>query len=332
MAIQKKILDLAKGPYQNINDRHLCELLEREKKISIGRETLRRILRKGGLSPKQKKKRPQYRKRRDRKEAFGAMTQINASPHDWLEGRGPWMTLVGGRDDATNHTWARFEKTENLWGYFHLTRSIADSHGLPLSLYSDKHTIFFSPRHPTIEEQLHDQIPRTQFGRAMEELGITLIAAHSPQAKGRIERCWGVLQDRLVVELRLAHARTRSEANEVLIRFLPEWNQRFSLPAKQTTNVFRPAPGAQTLDRILCLKETRTVQNDHTGLFQGLILQIPPSKRFSSLAKRKVTVLQLHSGEIHIQHQKSIVAVFSYDTILCLAKNLPASSELKRAA
>ena len=330
--IQKEILRLAQGPYHDVNDRHLCELLKRKEKISIGRETLRRILRKEGLSPKLKHKRPRYRKRRERKEAFGRMVQIDASPHDWLEGRGPWLTLVGGRDDATNHTWVHFEPVENLWGYFHLIQDIASSHGLPFSLYSDCHTIFFSPRPQTVEEQLHNQIPRTQFGRAMEELGITLIPAHSPQAKGRIERCWGVLQDRLVVELRLAHANNIHDANQVLEHFLPDWNARFSLPPRQTLHVFRRAPAASTLDRILCLKETRTVQNDHTVHFQGLLLQIPPSRRFASLAKRKVIVLQLHSGEIRIEHQQSLVAAFSPPAVFRLSKNSTASSELQRAA
>ena len=329
---RKTILKWARGKYQDVNDRHFCELLEREEGISIGRETLRRLLRGAGLAPKRKRRRPRYRKRRERKEAFGMMVQIDASPHDWLEGRGPWLTLVGGRDDATNHTWAHFEESENLWAYFHLVRSIATSEGLPLSLYADRHTIFFSPRPQTLEEQLLDQVPRTQFGRAMEDLGITLIPASSPQAKGRIERCWGILQDRLVVELRLAQAKNLLEANAVLERFLLDWNVRFTQPARQTIKVFRPCPGPSVLDRFLSLRETRTVQNDHTVLFQGLVLQIPPSKHFSSLARRKVTVLQLSTGEVRIEYQDTPIARFSFETISRLAKNLTARSELKRAA
>jgi transposase len=330
--IEKKILSLVEKKYKDINDHHLCEILLREENISIGRETLRRILRKEGIGPKQKKKRPKYHRRRQRKETFGMMIQIDASPHDWLEGRGPWLTLVGGRDDATNHTWARFHTSENLWSYLELVRAIADSHGIPLSLYSDKHTIFFSPRPQTIQEQLHNQIPTTQFGRAMEELGITLIKAHSPQAKGRIERCWGIMQDRLVTELRLVNVKTLEQANEVLQKFLLDWNQRFHVPPQQTTNLFRKSPASSTLDHILCIKEVRTVQNNHTVQFQGLILQIPPSKRFPYLAKRKVHVLQLQSGEICIQYKKHIIASFPFDTVKRLAKKLPAFSEIKRAA
>lgn len=329
-SVERKILKWVQTKYKDINDRHLCEILKNKENISIGRETLRRMLRTQGISSKHKKRCSKYRKRRERKEALGMMIQIDASPHDWLEGRGPWLTLVGGRDDATNYTWAHFVPNENLWSYFHLIEMISSSHGLPVSLYSDKHTIFFSPRAQTIEEQLLNKTPKTQFSRAMEELGITLIQAHSPQAKGRIERCWGILQDRLVVELRLAKANNLNQANEVLLHFLKDFNQRFAIPAKQTTSLFRPSPTALT--RILCLKETRTVQNDHTVLFQGLVLQIPPSKHFPYLAKRKVQVLQLQNGEVLIEYKKSILASFSLPTISRLAKKLHPSSELKHAA
>lgn len=328
-ALREKILALVQTRYKDVNDCHLCELLYQRENITIGRETLRSFLRKQGLAPKHKKKRSKYRGRRERKGALGMMIQIDASPHDWLEGRGPWMTLMGGRDDATNHTWARFEKSENLWGYLGLLQSITTSHGLPLSLYSDKHTIFFSPRLQTIYEQLDNTIPLTQFGRACDELGITLIKAHSPQAKGRVERLWGVLQDRLVVEMRLANIQNLDQANRFLETFLIDWNKRFCVSPKETNNVFRKAPPG--LDQILCIKETRTVNKDHTVSFEGLILQIPPSKKYPYLAKKKVKVLQLACGEIQIHYKTHTLASFDFATVTRLSKKSH-SQVLKRVA
>ena len=190
------------------------------------------MLRKVGIPPKRKRRRVKYRKRRERKDAFGMMLQIDASPHDWLEGRGPWLTLVGAVDDATGYGWSRFVTAETTWAYLNLMREVISSHGLPLSLYSDRHSIFHPLREPTIIEQLKNIQPLTQFGRAMNELGITITKAWSPQAKGRIERFFGFLQDRLVVELRLAGAKSMEEANQVLDAFLPEYNRQFSYPCK----------------------------------------------------------------------------------------------------
>lgn len=309
--VKERILKLVKSKYGGINDRHLQEILAREEKIEIGRETLRGILRGAGIGAKRKRRSPKCRQRRERKAAFGMMIQIDGSPHDWLEGRGPRLTLVGGIDDATNKAWVRFEKAETSWGYLELLRNICIKDGIPLSLYSDRHTIFFSPREPTIEEQLKNQRPLTQFGRAMEELGVTLIPAYSPQAKGRIERLWQTLQDRLVVELRLQKVSTQAVANTALEELLAAHNRQFTVEAKEAETVFRKALPIDVLDRILCLKETRTVAKDHTVSFEGLVLQIPPSKLFRSLAKRKVDVLQLRDGRIEVMYQNTVVAVFN---------------------
>lgn len=313
--VQKKILTLVRGKYKEINDRHLTEILLKEEKIKIGRETLRSLLRGDGVGPKRRRRPPKHRSRRERKEAPGMMLQIDGSPHDWLEGRGPWLTLVGGKDDATSHVWAGFEEAETTWAYFHLMEDVFSSHGLPLSLYADRHSIFFSPREPTIVEQFKNTGPLTQFGRAMEELGITLIPAYSPQAKGRIENQWRTFQDRLVVALRLARAKTREEANVVLKPFLKDYNAQFCVKPKKEEAVFRKAPPIHTLHRILCLKETRVVAKDHTISFEGLLLQIPPSKKFRSIAQRKVEVLQLKDGSIEITYKQQTVARFSPEAV-----------------
>ena len=258
------------------------------------------------------------------------MEQIDGSPHDWLEGRGPWLTLIGAKDDANNHVWARFEEAESTWAYFHLMEGIFTTQGLPLSLYSDRHSIFYSPKEPTIEEQLKNITPLTQFGRAMEELGVTLIPAYSPQAKGRIENQWKTFQDRLVVELRLKGVKTLEEANEFLVKFLEDYNQRFSVLPKKKEAVFRKAPALSKLDRILCLKETRVVAKDHTVSFEGLVLQIPPSKRFRSIARQKVEVLQLKDGSIEIAYKQNIVARFRPEAVTRMVEQKNIKTELKR--
>jgi len=248
------------------------------------------------------------------------MIQIDASEHDWLEGRGPKMVLVGGIDDATGFVWGRFEESESSWGYLSLIRQICLSHGIPLSLYSDRHTIFFSPKEPTIIEQLQNIRHLTQFGRAMKELNVEMIPAYSAPAKGRIEKLWNTLQDRLIVEMRLKGIQTRDEANTSLQEFLKDYNKRFTVPARKKEWVFRKKPPLCQLDRILCLKETRTVQKDHTVSFEGLALQIPPSPKWASIAKQRVDVLQLKNGNIEIIYKNMVIAKFESPTIMRLLK------------
>lgn len=331
--IRKKILGLVCGRYANINDTHLMELLMREEAIKISRETLRVLLRGAGIAPKRKRRGRKFRSRRERKEAFGTMLQIDASRHDWLEGRGPMLTLVGGKDDATGYVWARFAEAETTWAYMHLVHDIARTHGLPMSLYSDRHGIFHVQREPTIVEQFQYSAPLTQFGRAMQDLGIQIIKAWSPQAKGRIERHWGISQDRLVVELRLAGAKTIEDSNRVLAINLKEHNKRFTVPPQQRDPMFRKPPHLHTLDRVLCLKETRTVAKDNTISFEGIILQIPHVKGLRSLARRKVEVLQLRDGSIEIQYETKTVAKFCKEAITRLAaRNRKENAQLKQAA
>lgn len=331
-AIRKRIIEMTLGKYRDINDTHLCEILREVEGIVMGRETLRCILRKGGLPSKRKVKRRKYRSRRERKEAFGMMLQVDASSHDWLQGRGPWLTLVGGKDDATGYVWAHFEEAETTWGYLDLMREVITTHGVPLSLYADRHSIFHTTREPTFIEQLKDVVPLTQFGRAMNELGITLIKAWTPQAKGRIERQWGTFQDRLVVALRLAGANTLEQAREVLKRFLKEYNQRFCLLPKQNAAVFTKAPPTTVLHKILCLKETRVVKKDHTVSFEGLVLQIPFCKRYPCMADGQVDVRQYRDGHIEIAYRDYVVARFSSEAIRRLMNIKSVQRNMKMAA
>lgn len=310
-----KIKDLIVKKYTGINDTHLKEILKRAEGIVVGRESLRKFLRANGFSPKRKRCSKKYRARRERKEAFGMMLQIDASSHAWLEGRGEKLTLLGTIDDATGTVSARFEDAESTWGYLLLMGQVINDYGVPLSLYSDRHTIFHSPREQTVIEQLQGQRPLTQFGRAMEELSIALIKAWSAPAKGRIERVWGTFQDRLIVELRLAGVNTKSGANLFLPGFLKDFNQRFSVKPRNSTKLFRKAPTQSVLGRILCLKSTRTVGKDHVVSFEGLPLQIPPSKKWASIAEQKVDILQLKDGSIEVIYKNNIVAKFNLESV-----------------
>lgn len=331
-AVRKKVIGLALGRYRDINDTHLCEILSKAEGIVMGRETLRGILRKEGIPSKRKVKRRKYRSRRERKEAFGMMLQVDASSHDWLQGRGPWLTLLGAKDDATGYVWAQFEEAETTWGYLDLMQEVISAHGVPLSLYADRHSIFHTTREPTLIEQLKDVVPLTQFGRAMEELGITVFKAWTPQAKGRIERQWATFQDRLVVELRIAKAHTLEQARGVLKRFLEDYNQRFRFLPRQSAAVFRKAPPKAVLHNILCLKETRRVKKDHTVSFDGLLLQIPFCKKYPCIADRQVDVRQYRDGHLEIAYRGALVASFSPEAIRRLLMTRSVQNNMKMAA
>ncbi len=319
-ALWKNVLRLVRRRYTDVNDQHLCELLEREHAIRVHPEALRRRLRAEGIPPKRSRRARKFRQRRERRAAAGMLLQVAASRHAWLEGRGPSLTLVGAKDDATGEVWAHFAEAETGWAYLGLMRSISLSAGVPLALYSDRHTIFHSPREPSVIEQLANARPLTQFGRAMEELGVSIIKAYSPQAKGRIERQWGVFQDRLVVELRLAGARTLAEANRVLASFLPGYNRRFRVAPREQTAVWRKSPPAHQLDRILCLKEQRVVGRDHVVSFDGLALQLASERKYYSLARQRVEVLQLRDGSVEVHHERRMVTRFTAPAIARLIR------------
>ena len=206
--VVRRIVGLALGKYQGFNDHHLTDKLKEQESIDLSREKVRRVLRAEGIRSPKKRRGLKHRSRRERRAAEGMMLQIDGSPHDWLEGRGPRLCLIGAIDDATSKVMgALFVEAESSWGYFRLFSEVFHAHGVSQSIYTDRHSVFWTDRQPTIEEQLINKKPATEVGRALEELGVTLILANSPQAKGRIERMWNTFQDRLVSELRLARPR-----------------------------------------------------------------------------------------------------------------------------
>ena len=276
---QQLILSLARGKYQGFNDSHLTEKLRAEENLSLSRETVRRLLRAAQLPSPQKRRPRQYRSRRLPRPRFGMMALTDASRHDWLEGRGPHLTLIGFQDDATSQILAaHFQlEAENTLGYLRALRTMITSHGIPLSLYRDRHSIFQrNDAHWTLAEQLAGKQSPTQLGRALEELGIQQIPAYSPQAKGRIERAWRTCQDRLGSELRLARATTLQQANAVLERFCADYNQRFARPPADATRDFRSLPRRFDLARCLSLRYQRVVSSDHVITLGAHSIALPP--------------------------------------------------------
>ena len=266
LGTQQKVRELAKGPYAGLNHTHLTEMLAEREGIDLSRSTMRRILLAGGLrSPRIRRASKRY-SRRERYPQEGMLLQIDGSRHDWLQGRGPYLTLIGAVDDATGTVpFALFRQQEDAHGYMLMLKDIIDHHGVPLALYSDRHGIFQrSPKEPeSLAEQLRGRRDPTQFGRALEELDIRLILAHSPQAKGRIERIWGSFQDRLVSELRLAGASTIEQANKVLWNFLPRFNQRFGVAPAQPGSAYRQLTPGVSLDATLLQVPPHCGQRQH---------------------------------------------------------------------
>lgn len=308
--IRDKVLTLARTRYQDYNDQHFTEELAEQHGIVLSRSTVRRIRRQAELDSPRKRRAPRHRSRRERYPQAGMLLQIDGSAHDWLEGRGPRLTLIAAIDDATNEVpYALFREQEDAAGYFLLVRQIAESHGLPLALYADRHTIFQSPVEATIDQQLSGKAPQSQFGRLLAELSIQLIAARSPQGKGRVERLFGTLQDRLVKALRQAGASSREEANTALAQFLPVFNGRFSKPAAQSGSKYRPGPTPLNTDQVFCFKHERTVANDNTISFAGVTLQIPPGPDRISYAKARVQVCQYLDGRVGICYQDQLLTI-----------------------
>ena len=273
------VLTLARGKYQGFNDSHLAEKLHTEENLTVSREAVRRILRGAKLASPQKRRLRQYRSRRPPRPRFGMMALTDASRHDWLEGRGPALTLIGFQDDATHQILAaHFQlEAENTVGYLRALHAMIAAHGIPLSLYRDRHSIFQrNDSHWTLAEQLAGKQSPTQLGHALEQLGIQQIPAYSPQAKGRIERAWRTFQDRLVSELRLAGATTLAQANAVLERFCADYNQRFDRPAADAVCDFRRLPRRFDLDRCLSLHYQRVVNPDHTVTLGAHSIALPP--------------------------------------------------------
>lgn len=237
--------------------------------------------------------------------------QIDGSYHNWLEGRGPWLTLLLAVDDATGTIpWALFREHEDAQGYFRLLWGIVQGRGVPLAVYTDRHAVFQPSRrsYETLEESLSKERGRTQVGRALRELGVCQVFARSPEAKGRVERMAGTFQDRLVSELRLAGAGTIADANNVLWQFLPGFNQRFGVPPAQTESAYRPLNPDLELAAILCFKHECKVARDNTVKYHLCTLQLLPSPEHPSYAGIHAEIQERLDGNIVVSHQGRLIS------------------------
>ena len=274
-----------------------AEKLAERHGITLSDETLRGWLRDAGIDHFTRRTRP-HRAWRARKAHVGELIQLDGSHHDWFEGRGPRCVLMAYIDDASSRVCARFYEYEGTIPAMDSFTRYVTRHGIPLAIYADKHTTYQSPAPPTVDEQLAGVTPMSQFGRALGELGVELIAAHSPQAKGRVERLFKTVQDRLVKELRLAGIATIEAANQFVEEWLPLFNRRFAVQPAQAADLHRPRPAHRELDRILCLKTTRCLRKDFTIAYQGGLYQIHDTVRAPH-----VLVEEHVDGTMRITHQ-----------------------------
>lgn len=294
--------------YAGFNDVHLTEKLREVHGLAVCRESVRRIRLRLGRPAKRPRQAPRHRRRREREGASGALIQIDGSPCAWLEARGPALTLLGAIDDATGAIVALgFRPHEDLHGYAALVRQLGVTAGLPLAFYGDRLNVFVrNDRHWTLDEELHGRQHPTHFGRMLQELGIAYIGAHSPQAKGRIERLWATLQDRLASELRLRGVATREAAERFLPEFIADYNQRFARPAADPGAVWRRPP--RDLDRILSCRYSIAVARDNTVRLGARWLQLPPGPRGRSYAGCRVEVRELLDGRLLALYHGAVLA------------------------
>ena len=290
----------AQERYADFGPTLMAEQLAKQKLV-VDHETLRRWRMAAGQHPVRRRKQ-KHRQWRERKPSFGAMVQLDGSHHDWFEGRSPKCVLMVMVDDATNRMRARFFPEETTRASYDVLEGWVRKHGLPASLYVDRDSIYRCEGEPSMAEQLAGKTPQTQFGRAMEALGVELILAHSPQAKGRVERMNGTLQDRLVKELRLAGITDLESANRFLDgQYLRAFHRQFARAAASPVDLHRAVP--RHLNEVLSWEEERVVQGDWTVACAGQRYQLDRQHAALSLVRRKVIVRTLRNGRVQLVHR-----------------------------
>ncbi|ODS29673.1 MAG: Integrase core domain protein [Candidatus Scalindua rubra] len=299
--IQDKAVHLYDTKYKGFNITHVTEYLNTEEKIKISKESLRQILMCRGLHTRSKR-RPKHLQWREPRAREGQMIQFDTSDHDWLEGRGPRLYLIGGIDDATSACpGARFALSDSCSENMVVLKQIVETKGIPLSFYCDRDSKFKTTRHEGLHYQLKGDYGQTQIARALNELGVEIVYAYSPQAKGRVERAWGTFQDRLCSELRLHKVSTLQAANRYLTKvFIPKYNRKFARLPREKGSAYRALPKDSDLSNIFCIKEERTVASDNTISYHAKTYQILPGNNRISFVRAKVMVHRHLDGSIHI--------------------------------
>ncbi|MHB8960703.1 MAG: ISNCY family transposase [Candidatus Limnocylindrales bacterium] len=299
--VRASIVERALTEYAGFNPTHLAETLAEGDPSVPSARTVRRILAEAGVAPSRSRRPRAHRRRRERMPRAGMLLQTDGSRHDWLEGRGPVMTLVAGIDDATGVvTGGVFRAAEDAAGYFEMLRQTARRHGLPLALYSDLSGVFIKDpnRPPTLAEQLAGRASLTQVGRALDALEVRWIGARSPEAKGRVERMWGTFQDRLVSELRRSGAATLEDANELFAWYLPRHNRRFAVEAADPDPAWRAWPSDLPPEAVLCFEYPRRVARDATVAWDGGSFALPRRRGGRAWAACRVAVQERLDGSL----------------------------------
>ena len=315
--VKAQVLRLYAQRYGDFGPTLAAEKLAERHGIALSAETLRGWLLEQGVEHFRRRKRP-HRAWRERKAHVGELIQLDGSHHEWLEGRRPRCVLMAYIDDASSRVFARFYDYEGTIPAMDSLGRYVTRYGIPLAVYADKHTTYHSPAQPTVEEQLAGVEPTSQFGRALGELGVELVPAHSPQAKGRVERLFKTFQDRLIKELRLAGTATIEEANRFLEGYLPIYNRRFAVQPARAADLHRPRPAGRVLDHVLCLKTTRVVRRDWTVAYHGHLYQI-----HDNLRATHVLVEERIDGTLRITHNSRTL---NYQAIAARPVQVPAPS------
>lgn len=308
---QAMIVKLATGKYLGFNDSHLTEKLGSLEGLTVSRSTVRRLLRAGGIAPARPRRSKIFRRRREREAQAGMMLLWDGSRHDWLEGRGPILCLMAAIDDATGELMpgAHFVLQECAAGYLRVLEATVNEKGIPQKLYMDMHgSLKRNDDFWSLEEEMAGKQQPTQVGQALEELGVEAIYALSPQAKGRVERMWGTLQDRLSSELRLKTVSTLEEANEFLKTYRHDFNKRFAILARSPESAFRRVPQGLDVSEACAFRYEATVGNDNVVTLGKVHLQIPRPAGGRSYAKAKVEARQLLSGTWRVNYQGQRIA------------------------
>jgi len=296
----ERIVALVKERYRGFKPKFAAEKLWTRDKIRVSDEKMRQIMIEAGLWRVRRQKR-EVHPWREPKAYCGEMVQMDGSHHAWLENRGPKLVLMGMVDDARNRFYGRFYEYEGVFPAMDVLRGYIGHYGLPRSLYVDKHSTYKTVRHPSEDEMLRGEEASTQFERAAQELGIKIIHAHSPQAKGRIERAFGTLQDRLVKEMRLAGVSRLEEANRFLEGYLPRFNAQFEHEPREAEDLHRPLPKGIKLEEIFCLKAVRTILDGYVIRRKGKRFAIQEPRR--RMLGRPATVMLHFDGRMVIRFE-----------------------------
>lgn len=328
----EEIRGIVEKKYYDFGPTFAAEKLLECEKIKIGKEKLRQLMTSWHIwHPKNRKKR-KIHQWRERKLHRGEMIQMDGSDHDWLEGRGPRLVLMGYIDDAGNEFFGQFYKCEGTFSAMESFKQYMIKYGIPFSLYMDKHSAYKTTRQPNLEEDLKGEFAKTQFARSLDELNVKIIYAHSPQAKGRIERVFETLQDRLTKEMRLSGISTLNQANVFLTEYLSKHNARFTVKPFKRGNLHRMIPKKLNFDEIFCIKEFRTIGNSYTVHWKNRMFFI--KKPSITMKKQRVCIMEHFNGKITLKLNRKYLLFEEVTTkdLSALVKTQKATQKLIKKA